>query len=78
MGSREAGYASAFGCPADNIGLRPGEIADECDQTHFWSLHSGGANFLFADGSVHFLANEVDPMLPALATRAGGETVGDF
>jgi prepilin-type processing-associated H-X9-DG protein len=42
---------------------------------HFWSLHPGGANLLFADGSVHFLGYTADPVLPALATRAGGETV---
>jgi prepilin-type N-terminal cleavage/methylation domain-containing protein/prepilin-type processing-associated H-X9-DG protein len=78
MGARETGYASAFMCPVDNIGLRPGDYSNECDQTHFWSLHPGGANFLFADGSVHFLANEVDPILPDLATCAGGETVGGF
>lgn len=44
-----------------------------CAFMHFWSLHDGGANFLFADGSVHFLAYGADNILPALATRAGGE-----
>jgi prepilin-type processing-associated H-X9-DG protein len=32
-----------------------------------------GANFAFADGSVHFLRYSADSILPALATRAGGE-----
>jgi prepilin-type processing-associated H-X9-DG protein len=41
---------------------------------HFWSLHPGGAHFLFADGSVRFLAYSADSSLPALATRAGGES----
>jgi prepilin-type processing-associated H-X9-DG protein len=40
---------------------------------HFWSLHDGGAHFLFADGSVRFLAYAVAPLMPALASRAGGE-----
>lgn len=42
---------------------------------HFWSLHSGGANFAFADGSVRFLRYSAEPIMPALATRAGGEAV---
>jgi prepilin-type processing-associated H-X9-DG protein len=50
-------------------------MGNPCDLFHFWSLHPGEANFLLADGSVHFLRYEADPLLPALATRAGGETV---
>ena len=46
-----------------------------CDMFHFWSLHTGGAHFLFADGSVHFLNYGAAPLLPALASRAGGEAV---
>ena len=42
----------------------------------YWSRHPGGANFLFADGSVHFLKATVNPATwRALATRAGGEAV---
>jgi prepilin-type processing-associated H-X9-DG protein len=59
----------------------PGSIKDAngvpqpvCDQFHFWSLHPGGANFVFADGSVHFLAYSADNVLPMMGTRAGGET----
>jgi prepilin-type processing-associated H-X9-DG protein len=40
---------------------------------HFWSPHAGGANFAFADGSVHFLAYSAAPVMRALATRAGGD-----
>jgi prepilin-type processing-associated H-X9-DG protein len=36
-------------------------------------MHRGGANFLFVDGSVHFLPYSAANIMPALATRAGGE-----
>ena len=52
-----------------------GSIREECDLLQFWSYHAGGANFAYADGSVHFLAYAADAVLPALATRAGGEVV---
>lgn len=47
----------------------------DCAYFQYWSLHSGGANFAFCDGSVRFLAYSADPVLAALATRAGGEVV---
>jgi prepilin-type processing-associated H-X9-DG protein len=41
-----------------------------------FSDHPGGANFLFCDGSVHFLTDEINrDVLRALLTAAGGETV---
>lgn len=57
----------------------PGRVENPCDSNHFWSLHPGGANFAFADGSVKFLRYSAADILSALATRAGGEVVpGDF
>jgi len=42
----------------------------------FVSLHSGGANFLFADGSVKFLKQSISmPTYCALGSRAGGEVI---
>ena len=62
-------------CPKGPYNFRPGKVIEQCDAFHFWSLHSGGANFAFADGSVRFLTYSADSVLPALATRAGGEVV---
>ena len=41
------------------------------------SLHSGGVNAAFCDGSVHTINRSVDmiTVLPALATIAGGEVI---
>jgi prepilin-type processing-associated H-X9-DG protein len=49
-----------------------------CDTHHFWSAHPGGGNWLFADGSVRFLPYRSNTILPALATRCGGEVVTDI
>jgi prepilin-type processing-associated H-X9-DG protein len=43
----------------------------------YFSFHTGGANFCFADGSVRFLSESIDLYsLAALTTRAGNEVVG--
>lgn len=61
-------------CPDGPYEFSPGNLTDECDVFHYWSLHAGGANFLFCDGSARFLTYQAVDVLPALATRAGGET----
>lgn len=41
--------------------------------------HQGGINTAFADGSVRFISENIDPkVLEALATKAGGEAVPNF
>jgi prepilin-type processing-associated H-X9-DG protein/prepilin-type N-terminal cleavage/methylation domain-containing protein len=67
--------APYYACPAGPYAYTRGDINNNCDAYHFWSTHPGGANFAFCDGSVKFLSYSADAILPALATRAGGETV---
>ncbi len=62
-------------CDEGPYHFTPGTFKNPCDAFHFWSPHAGGANFAFADGSVKFLRYSADEIMPALATRAGGEAV---
>jgi prepilin-type processing-associated H-X9-DG protein len=57
---------------ADDVPLNgEGTSADD-----FYSPHPGGANFLFADGSVRFVKQSVSlPVYRALCTRDSGEIV---
>jgi prepilin-type N-terminal cleavage/methylation domain-containing protein/prepilin-type processing-associated H-X9-DG protein len=48
----------------------------DLDVYYFGSAHSGGFNGVFADGSVHTLSYDIDPvLLNALATRGGDELI---
>lgn len=62
-------------CPVGPNRFAPGAFRNNCDFHHFWSMHDGGAYFAFADGSVRFLYYTASPVMPQLATRAGGEFV---
>jgi prepilin-type N-terminal cleavage/methylation domain-containing protein/prepilin-type processing-associated H-X9-DG protein len=53
----------------------PGRLDNPCDRHHYWSLHRGGANFLFADGGVRFMPYAATDVVPAMLTRAGGELI---
>jgi prepilin-type N-terminal cleavage/methylation domain-containing protein/prepilin-type processing-associated H-X9-DG protein len=53
----------------------PDKLTNRCATHHFWSFHSGGGNWLFADGSVRLVSYNAAPLLPALASRYGGEVV---
>jgi type II secretory pathway pseudopilin PulG len=62
-------------CPRGPFQFAAGTIGNQCDMFHFWSLHPGGAHFLLVDGSLHFITYSAAPLMPALASRAGGESV---
>jgi prepilin-type N-terminal cleavage/methylation domain-containing protein/prepilin-type processing-associated H-X9-DG protein len=67
------GEALIFGhCNATHL---PSADAPFYDPDTFYSMHTPrGANFVFGDGSVHFLASTIDPLTyQYLATIAGGE-----
>jgi prepilin-type N-terminal cleavage/methylation domain-containing protein len=79
LGVNEINTDADYHCPsgtAHPYHFGPGNLNNNCDQFHFWSLHPGGAHFLLADGSTQFFAYSVSPnILSAMATRAGGEAV---
>ena len=53
--------------------------ANAINISSFWSWHEGGAHFLMADGSVHFLSlSTSQTILESLSTRDGEELPGDF
>jgi len=85
-------YSLPPGPPYDNADFDEALILSHGNATHlpsadfpiydpdtFYSLHPGGANFVFGDGSVHFLAKNIDgSTYQALCTIAGGEVLGDW
>jgi len=53
-----------------------GGVAEGMNYSNASSNHSGGANFLFADGSVKFIKNSIGmPVYWGLGTRANGEVL---
>lgn len=71
------GQASGGGsppCPRPSH-YRNDTIDGRCAHTHYWSLHSGGANWALADGSVRFIPYNGADALVLMASRDGGEVV---
>jgi prepilin-type processing-associated H-X9-DG protein len=45
----------------------------------YGSMHTGGTNVAFCDGSARFLSENIDlQVFRSLGTRSGGEVVGDY
>ena len=61
------------GSAATKIGLQPGNPNIGCDAAHYWSFHTGGAQFMMGDGSVRMVTYSNNNIIAALSTRSGGE-----
>jgi prepilin-type N-terminal cleavage/methylation domain-containing protein/prepilin-type processing-associated H-X9-DG protein len=66
---------SNYGCVGSrNVTYGINHPASSGTDTSFGSLHPGGANFVFCDGSVHFLGENIAlSVLLSTASRNGGE-----
>ncbi len=86
-------YTPPPGPAYDNADYDEALVLAHCNATHlpsadfpiydpdtFYSMHTPqGANFLFGDGSVHFLGSSINPLTyQYLATIAGGEVATDW
>jgi prepilin-type N-terminal cleavage/methylation domain-containing protein/prepilin-type processing-associated H-X9-DG protein len=70
----EGGGALVLSHTGENHG--PNAPSGQAHGDQYWSLHPGGANFVFGDGSVHFIKAQVGfTVFQSLATRAGGEVL---
>jgi prepilin-type N-terminal cleavage/methylation domain-containing protein/prepilin-type processing-associated H-X9-DG protein len=63
------------GCPGGQARFGPGNVNNPCDVAHFWSQHTGGANWALGDGSVRFLPYSASAITLPMSTRSGGEVV---
>ncbi len=69
-------YAHLCGSTADGIRCDGICLINCTSNNEIYSFHPGGANMLFADGSVHFFKETMDPRIVVyMITRAGGEVV---
>ena len=76
LGANETNPGGPVGyvCGPGPYSFSQGKLTENCDAFKFWSLHQGGSHFLMGDKSVRFFTYQAGAaVLPALATRNGGE-----
>jgi len=78
LNMQSSGHSEYDNCPPGPYTYGPGKSSKPCDAFHFWSMHPGGANFLFGDASVHFVSYGIGANLVKLATRNGNEVYNDW
>jgi prepilin-type N-terminal cleavage/methylation domain-containing protein/prepilin-type processing-associated H-X9-DG protein len=79
LSSTELGLATYLGCSSSYAMYQQGNVTNQCDSAHFYSMHTGGSNWAMGDGSVRYIAYSASNLIPALSTRNGGEVVnGDY
>jgi prepilin-type N-terminal cleavage/methylation domain-containing protein len=72
----QSGVPEIDNCDTGPYSFSAGRIDNPCDVFHYYSPHPGGAQFLCADASVHFLSYSVsNQVMQALATMSGEEAV---
>ena len=69
-------HLGTTGVPMNSPRVAPGQTGFAAYEFCFGSRHTGGANFCYADGSVRFLSQQIDPKIySAFGTRNQGEVV---
>jgi len=69
-------FLGSTGCKMNMVKPTVGSAAFAEYEMSYGSRHSGGANFMMADGSVRFIRDSISAqMFSAMGTRAGGEVV---
>jgi len=72
--STQNNYVAYPSCPSPHLYAK-GSLGNNCDSLHFWSMHTGGGNWAFGDGSVRFIPYSGAAAVVMLSTRSGKEVV---
>jgi len=65
--------------PTNQFRASASQPINETNEENFYSFHPGGANMLLADGSVHFINQEVAPsVMVDVISHRGGEVISEL